>query len=231
LEHLGLAGRGIIPVDLRSENFEAEIYQKLNDHNFVHRFELIDNKIIIPDDEAFMASLIALNRRKARDKFAVLFNTSQETARELTNAMEFVVNKHGRIKNLLSSTGEHIASFRLGDGGLSLSNKGAIELFNRRRRPLPNGFCDTSIEAYSGEGLAIVTVNDDAVPFVRRGRNVFHGFVTGCDPWLRPGEACLICSEDGEIIGHGVSNSTAADLSSMLKGVAIKTRDGIKEDV
>jgi len=230
LEYLGLTGRGIIPVDLRSENFEQAIYQKLIEHDLAHGIELIENKIMIPDDEAFMASMIALNRRKACDKFSVLFNTSQETAKELTKSMKFVVNKHGRIKNLLSSTGEHLASFRLGDGGLSLSNKGAIELFNRRRRPLPTGFCEPSIVAYSGEGLAVVTINDDAIPFVRRGRNVFHGFVTGCDPWVRPGEACLICSEGGDLIGHGVSNSTAVDLSSMRKGVAIKTRDGIKED-
>ena len=73
-------------------------------------------------------------------------------------------------------------------------------------------------------------VDNDAEPFIRKGRNVFHGFVVGSDPWLRPGEACLICNQSGQLIGHGVSISTADDLSTMRKGVAIKTRDGIKED-
>ena len=77
----------------------------------------------------------------------------------------------------------------------------------------------------------MVVVNDDAVPFVRKGRNVFHGFVLASDPWLRPGEACLICSTNGELIGHGVSCSTSVELATMRKGVAIKTRDGIKADI
>ena len=231
LEQFGLGGRGIIPIDLRSENFEVEIFAKLSDYDLMFDIDLVNNKIMILDDEAFNNSMIALNRRKARDKLAVLFNTDQETANELTSSMEFVVNKHGRIKNLLSPNGEHLASFRLGDGGLSLANFGAIELFNRRRRVLPSGFTDSSIGPYSGEGLAVVVVDDDAVPFVRKGRNVFHGFVLASDPWLRPGEACFICSVNGELIGHGVSCSTSVELATMRKGVAIKTRDGIKPDI
>ena len=77
----------------------------------------------------------------------------------------------------------------------------------------------------------MVVVDDDAVPFVRKGRNVFHGFVLASDPWLRPGEACFICSVNGELIGHGVSCSTSVELATMRKGVAIKTRDGIKPDI
>ena len=114
----------------------------------------------------------------------------------MSSSMQFVVNKYGRIKNVLSANGQHLASFRLGDGGISLNNSGAIELFARRRKPLPNGFSKTAI-VYSGEGLAVVVVDDDAEPFVRKGRNVFHGFVVGSDPWLRPGEACLICNQSG----------------------------------
>ena len=103
-------------------------------------------------------------------------------------------------------------------------------MFARRRKQLPKTFSQTSIAPYTGEGLAVVVVDDDAEPFIRKGRNVFHGFILACDPWLRPGEACLICDKAGNLLGHGVSVSTVEDLASMKKGVAIKTRDGIKED-
>ena len=125
----------------------------------------------------------------------------------------------GRIKNLLSPNGDHhLASFRLGDGGLSLANFGAIELFNRRRRVLPSGFTDSSIGPYSGEGLAVVVVNDDAVPFVRKGRNVFHGFVLASGSLAKARRSSLfICSVNGELIGHGVSCSTSVELATMRK--------------
>ena len=113
---------------------------------------------------------------------------------------------------------------------MSLNNEGAIDLLERRRRPLPQIFNKTDIGPYTGEGLAVVLVNSDAEPFVRKARNVFHGFTIACDPWLRPGEACLICNSKGELIGHGISQCTSSELTVLKKGVAVKTRDGIKLD-
>jgi len=231
LDNLGIAGKVIIPVDLRKDNFETLVFEKINSFESAVKAELVDGQIKILDEDLFKQGQLKLNRLKAADKFSVLFNMSQEIAQEMSNSMQFVVNKYGRIKNLLSSSGQHLASFRLGDGGLSLNNSGAIELFARRRKQLPKSFSQTSIAPYTGEGLAVVVVDDDAAPFIRKGRNVFHGFVLACDPWVRPGEACLICNQAGDLLGHGVSVSTVEDLASMKKGVAIKTRDGIKEDV
>lgn len=230
LELFGLSGRSIIPINLRSDNFESEIFESLSQFDSEINVELVEGQITITDQDLYNQSQLHLNRLKAADKFSVLFNVSQEIAIEMTSSMEFVVNKYGRIKNILSASGKHLASFRLGDGGMSLNNAGAIELFARRRRELPSGFSKTAISPYCGEGLAVVVVDNDAEPFVRKGRNVFHGFTIASDPWLRPGEPCLICNQLGQLIGHGVSVSTADDLSCMKKGVAVKTRDGIKED-
>ena len=230
LELFGLSGKSVIPINLRSDNFETQVFESLSNLESEVKMELIEGQLSLVDQDLFKQSQLMLNRLKAADKFSVLFNTSQEIAAEMSSSMQFVVNKYGRIKNVLSANGQHLASFRLGDGGISLNNSGAIELFARRRKPIPNGFSKTAIAPYSGEGLAVVVVDSDAEPFVRKGRNVFHGFVVGSDPWLRPGEACLICNQSGQLIGHGVSVSTADDLSTMKKGVAIKTRDGIKED-
>ena len=229
LDNLSLSGRRIIPVDLRKENFEATLFDRLSELNGSSDLQFSDGKMTITDDVIFKQGRLNLNRLKAADKFSVLFNLGHETAVDICQTAEFIVNKHGRIKNVLSSGGKHLASFRLGDGGLSLNNQGAIELFNRRRKALPKTFAETSIAPYSGEGLAVVIVECDAEPFVRKGRNVFHGFTVASDPWLRPGEACLICNTDGELIGHGVSQSTASELATMKKGVAIKTREGIKQ--
>ena len=59
---------------------------------------------------------------------------------------------------------------------------------------------------------------------------MFHGFVIACDPWLRPNEACLIVNQKGELLGHGTSQCTSSELATFQKGVAIKTRDGIKTE-
>ena len=229
LELFGLSGRSIIPINLRTDNFETEIFNRLSGFDTEVAVELVDGQITIIEQDLYNQSQLSLNRLKAADKFSVLFNVSQEVATEMTATMKFNVNKYGRIKNVLSSSGHHLASFRLGDGGMSLNNAGALELFARRRKALPSEFSKTAISPYCGEGLAVVVVDSDAEPFVRKGRNVFHGFTTASDPWLRPGEPCLICNQSGQLIGHGVSLSTADDLLCMRKGVAIKTRDGIKE--
>ena len=228
LESLGLTGRSIIPIELRADNLESRVYEKIIDAGLTIDCEFTEGMMVIGDDDDFKLARLQLNRLKAADKFAVLFNIDHATAHELSSNLTFNVNKYGRIKNVLSSSGKHLSSFRLGDGGLSLNNAGALEIFSRRRRPLPTQFCVTDINPYSGEGLAIIVVNSDAEPFVRKGRNVFHGFTIACDPWLRPGEACLICNESGDLIGHGVSQCTANEVLAMKKGVAVKTRDGIK---
>ena len=130
----------------------------------------------------------------------------------------------------MTASGKHLASFRLGDGGLSLNNDGAVELHSLRRREIPSGFSDSDMFGFSGEGLAWVVVDEDAEPFVRQGRNVFHGFVLGCDPWLRPNEACLIVNQSGELLGHGLSQCTSREIETFTKGIAIKTRDSLKID-
>ncbi len=230
LDLMGLSGKSIILIDLRKDNLEHRIYEKLIQLDLKFDAKMIDNQMIISDNDMFKQSVLTLNRLKTADKFSVLFNLNHTTSHELVRSMKFVTNKYGRIKNVLSSTGRHIASFRLGDGGLSLNNEGAIDLLERRRRPLPQIFNKTDIAPYTGEGLAVVLVNSDAEPFVRKGRNVFHGFTIACDPWLRPGEACLICNSKGELIGHGISQCTSSELTVLKKGVAVKTRDGIKLD-
>ena len=59
-----------------------------------------------------------------------------------------------------------------------------------------------------GQGPAVLMVEQDAVEFVLRGRNVFHGFIVG-DPWLKAGQTCFIVDEQGTLIGHGLAQCDA----------------------
>ena len=219
-----MGDRRIITLDLKGDQLVDRAFSKLIDLGVIDQ-SCMEKAI---DSIEFENSQLQLRRRKAADKFALFFNIQSELSHEMTSQSKFVINRQGRIKNVLTGSDKHLASFRLGDGGLSLNNDGAIELYSHRRRQLPTGFSESEIFAYCGEGLALVVVDEDAEPFIRQGRNVFHGFVTACDPWLRPNEACLIVNSKGELLGHGVSQCTSEEISTFQKGVAIKTRDGIK---
>ena len=158
----------------------------------------------------------------------VLLNVSSEVASDVMNGAVFVVNREGRMKNINSAGGDHLFSPRLRDGGLSMATAGAQALFDRRHEALPTSRPRTEWWGHSGQGPAVVIVDSDAEPFVRKGRNVFHGFALACDPWLAPGEPCLIANEAGELLGHGVSQCTSTELASMTKGIAVKTRGGVR---
>jgi 7-cyano-7-deazaguanine tRNA-ribosyltransferase len=226
LENFSMSDRRIITLDLKGDQLVDRALTKLIEMNVIDQ----SCREIPIDPNDFENSQLQLRRRKAADKFALFFNVQSELSHEMTSQSKFVINRQGRIKNVLSSSDKHLASFRLGDGGLSLNNEGAVELYSHRRRQLPTGFSESEIFGYSGEGLALVVVDDDAEPFIRQGRNVFHGFVTACDPWLRPNEACLIVNDKGDLLGHGVSQCTPEEIATFQKGVAIKTRDGIKTE-
>ena len=224
LENFSLGDRKIITLDLRDDNLVIRAFSKLIEHGVLDE----ESRDGLVDGKNFENSQLKLRRRKSADKFAVFFNIQSELSHELNVQTEFVINRQGRIKNVLTSSGKHLASFRLGDGGLSLNNDGAIELHSHRRRGIPKGFMESEIFGYTGEGLAWVVVDEDAEPFIRQGRNVFHGFVISCDPWIRPDEACLIVNSKGELLGHGISQCTSEELATFNKGIAVKTRDGIK---
>ena len=82
-----------------------------------------------------------------------------------------------------------------------------------------------------GKGPPRLMVESDAVDFILRGRNVFHGFVTACDAWLKAGEACLILDEDGTLIGHGTSQCDANEALRLKKGIAVRTRSDFSKSM
>jgi len=229
LERFELGDRRIILCDLEGDGIQARCMNLLVEAG-VLKSVLDETASEVPlDSEERQIAADKVRRRHVSDKMSVLLNVEHNLARELMQGASFVINRQGRIKNAISSSGKHIASPRLTDGGISLTTDGAIELHSHRRRKIPSGFEDTQAWNFIGEGPAWVVVNDDAEPFVRKGRNVFHGFILAADPWLTPGRTCLIVNQKGELLGHGLSNCNSEEFATFNKGIAIKTRDGIRE--
>lgn len=227
LKHYGMDNRQIIMLDMLGDGIQARAIHALAENGVLDGISESDTQLSDSKDRSF--SLLSLRRRHVADKIALLMNLNHKWISTLLEESSFVVNRLGRVKNVLLSDGTHIVSPRLTDGGLSLTNDGAVAIHNYRNVPIPTGFEQTPSETLSDLGPAWVVVNEDAEPFVRQGRNVFHGFILACDSWISPGDTCLIVNQSGELLGHGISNGTVRDMETFQKGVSVKTRGGIKE--
>ena len=229
LERFELGDRRIILCDLEGDGIQARCMGALVEAGVIKTITDEDASEIPLDPDGRIIATNKVRCRHVSDKMTVLLNVEYGLARELIQDASFVINRHGRIKNALSSSGKHILSPRLTDGGISLTDDGAVELHSHRRRECPSKFETTQAWNYIGEGPAWVVVNDDSEPFVRKGRNVFHGFVLATDPWITPGRTCLIVNKKGQLLGHGISNCNSEEFATFKKGIAIKTRGGLRE--
>ena len=127
------------------------------------------------------------------------------------------------MKNVIDKSGNHLFSPRLKDGGLSITDLGSKAIYERRSDSISDA---GGYHPYSGagKGPAVLKVKQDAVEFVLRGRNVFHGFILSCDAWLKAGQTCFIVDEEGTLIGHGLSQCDADEALRLTKGIAVRTR-------
>ncbi len=161
------------------------------------------------------------------DKLTVFTHSDYKLVWEEIQNATFLYSRTGRIKNIHLKDGTHVASPRLTDGGISLTEKGAEWLHSMHTSTLPSNESFNLKNTYIG--IPRVVIEDDAIPFIRKGRNVFHGFIISVDSWIRPGFACVIIDSKGEIIGHGISRCEAKDMLALSKGIAVRTRGGIKQ--
>ena len=150
-----------------------------------------------------------LDRQMIEDKICYFLDVERQFAEQLLSGSTFIYSRTHRIRNVHSEDGQHLFSPRMRDGGLSLTLEGARRL--------------------QGSGIPTVVVDDDSIPFTRKGRNVMHGFIADVKGDLNPGLPCLLESQDGTFLGHGVSLCTGSEARCFRKGVAVKVRDGIGE--
>ena len=225
LERLGLLDAKFATVNLAGEGLKQRLTDAISALGLTPKVGVHEP---MSEEERAMA-LRHWRLEQGQDKLMTLHNLSRTATVEVMEGCTFVVNREGRMKNINSHDGVHLFSPRLRDGGLSLSTEGARRLFLKRSEPLPKSIETSEWLTSSHKGPAVLVVDDDAEPFVRKGRNVFHGFVKACDAWLNPGEACIIVNESGVYIGHGVSQCTASDVQAFSKGIAVKTRGGVAD--
>jgi 7-cyano-7-deazaguanine tRNA-ribosyltransferase len=166
------------------------------------------------DSEAVGQAATAILAEQARSKAMLELLLDRATAESFVDAPSFVMSSTGRIRNVFDAHGRHILSPRLNDGGLSLTDEGARRLH--------------ALIADGGQGPPVVTVPEDAVPFVGAGRNVIHGFLTSVEGELVPGRTCLIVDPNGDLVAHGVARCTTREALDFRKGVAIRVRGGLR---
>ena len=208
LQRLGIYDRKIVSVDISdTEELHNRVFEQLG-------IEPMDRT---PDLK---------KQGQIIDKLCVLYNVDLQDAIQLCENSTFVMSRTNRIRNLINSEGLHLFSPRLAEGGMSLTVEGARKLHSLRKLATPSNFNENDFSFYAGQGPAWVVVDSDAEPFVNEGRNVMHGFVLACDPWVRPGETVLIVNSESKLLAIGRSQSTAGELACFNKGIAVKVREG-----
>jgi len=70
-----------------------------------------------------------------------------------------------------------------------------------------------------------VTVEGDAVHFVKKGKSVFAKCVLDCDPEIRPFDECLVVDEKDMLIAAGRCLLNRSEMLSFNYGMAVKTRE------
>ena len=116
--------------------------------------------------------------------------------------------KTGKIRNVYTNE-KHVVSMRASDGFFTLKKEGGNLLH----------------KAFLPPKLRII-IKEEAIPFVKKGKNVFAKFVLDCDEELRPYDEALMVSEDDELIAIGRCLMNREEMLSFEKGIAAKTREG-----
>ena len=191
--------------------------------NLLIKHGILEEEIRV-DDSVLPQLRDEMRRRQIVDKLVVLANVNYEHAMKMVQDCTYVIGGTGRVKNVINRGGDHILSPRLTDGGLSITDYGAKALYDQRLISPPKQSRDFDPHYGVGEGVPLLIVEQDAVEFVLKGRNVFHGFIVACDPWLKSGQTCLIVDEEGTLIGHGLSQCDADEALHFRKGIAVRTR-------
>ena len=188
---------------------------------------------IIPQEEAEEHPEAAgvrewLDRCSVVDKLALLCAINPSDGCKITDEMTSRRSRTDRVVNV-NSGGKHILSPRLTDGGISLTTHGASVANELNSSPIPE--FGSSEEGSDFPGIPRVCIIDDAIPFVGKGRNVMHGYISGADSHLTLGQPCIVVDSNGALVAHGTPITTHLEMSFLRKGVAVKVREGaMKQD-
>lgn len=75
-----------------------------------------------------------------------------------------------------------------------------------------------------------VQIEQEVVPFVERGKDVFAKYIVDLDEEIRPGEEVIVIDGKGEIVAVGRALLSGVEMRAFKRGVAVKVRRGRGEN-
>ena len=127
-----------------------------------------------------------------------------------TDDVKFVMSRTGRVRQITAGN-RRIATVRANDGFLILSAFGGERL--KAVLPYPE---------------KRVIMNEDAAPFVAKGKTAFCKFVVDCDPEIRAYEEVLLVDGDDKLLATGQALLAAPEMKAFGRGSAVNVRYGVK---
>jgi len=76
-----------------------------------------------------------------------------------------------------------------------------------------------------------VKVPAEAEPFIAKGKSVFAKHVVEVDNEIRPQEEVVVINEKKEVLAVGKALLTGKEMKAFKRGVAVRVRRGIAEEV
>ena len=104
-----------------------------------------------------------------------------------------------------------------------LGGRAALHLRTSDGRFLPTYFGAQELFT-SGLDRNKITIEDDAIPFVSRGRSLFNRHVSKASPDIRPGSEVFVFSNSGKFLAVGVSLHPWYAMLELSNGVAVKIK-------
>lgn len=121
--------------------------------------------------------------------------------------------KTGRIRHIYRQN-RLIATLRPKDGYLALTPQGASIILSKANNP-----------------SNLVVVQTDVSDAIKAGGDVFAKHVACANHDLRAGEETIVTDEEGSLLGVGSAVLSGRDMAAFRRGVAVKLRRGVCEDV
>jgi len=196
--------QSLFPQKLDSET--QEMNKRLEQQFLAHLQTLMGNQKISAKEEKIDAT--NYQSRKIKKVADMQFGTGAGDALFAGEINIIVSPRTGKIRGIYADN-QLIASMRASDGLFILGKEGGFRLHKKLNFPDMR-----------------VIIDDEAIPFVQQGRNVFSKFVIDASELIRPLDEVLIVSTKDDLIGTGTCLLNREELLSFTTGMGVKTRQG-----
>ena len=75
-----------------------------------------------------------------------------------------------------------------------------------------------------------VRIQEEAIPFVAKGKSVFAKHVIDADKEIRPQEEVIVIDDKDEVLAVGRAILTGEEMTAFKRGVAVRVRRGVAEE-